>query len=190
MAALRGFMAAVTSGTVSTDANTVESSSDWVEAMWSASTSGVGLADWIASFARSMTAEVRRNGRNAVSSTSANSSTESKIKTYEGSAVQLTPFVAVHWLWMLYPGALIMLAVYFLLHTMAASARDRVSVWKGGALPMLFCRVDDNIHRHVGDGMDVPDGLDERVGHIRVAMYRCENGQWGFRTAKAVGGGH
>lgn len=77
-----------------------------------------------------------------------------------------------------------MLSIYYLFHTIYASARDDVSVWKGDALPMLFCRVDDNIHDHVKDGMDVPDGLDKRVGNIRVALYRGENGQWGFRTTE------
>ncbi|KAK0629998.1 hypothetical protein B0T17DRAFT_206942 [Bombardia bombarda] len=171
MTALRGFMAGVTSGTVSADVNVVDYTSDWVEAMWNATNS---LQDWISTFADCMTVEIRQNGKTSGQQTS----------KYNGSAVRLAPFIRVKWHWMIYPGVMILLSIYFLFHTIIVSARDGVSVWKGGALPMLFCRVDDNIHDHVADGMDVPDGLEERVGHIRIAMYRGENGQWGFRTTE------
>ena len=77
---------------------------------------------------------------------------------------------------------MIVLSVYLLLHTIITSARDRVSVWKSAALPMLFIKVDENIHERVRDGMDVPNGLDERIGDLKVALYRGENRQWGFRT--------
>ncbi|KAK3393681.1 hypothetical protein B0H63DRAFT_555011 [Podospora didyma] len=159
MTALRSFMTTITQGTVGTDFSSIDYSSDWVEAMWNAT--GGSLPDWINSFARSMTAEIRQNGKLVPASISPK---------------------AKGMYWMLYPGLMILLSIYFLFHTIWASARDDVSAWKGGALPMLFCRVDDNIHDHVGDGMDVPNGLEERVGDIRVAMYRAENGQWGFRS--------
>ncbi|KAK0731355.1 hypothetical protein B0H67DRAFT_69886 [Lasiosphaeris hirsuta] len=179
--ALRGFMTAITSGTVHADASALDYTSDWVEAMWNATTGGMDSLDrWIATFAASMTTEIRRSGN--PSSSNAGSG-----KRYDGSAMQLAPFIRVQWYWLAYPAFMIVLSVYFLLHTIIASARDGVSVWKSGALPMLFCRIDDNIHDHVGDGMDVPDGLEERVGDVCVAMYRGENGQWGFRTTSGDG---
>jgi hypothetical protein len=85
---------------------------------------------------------------------------------------------------MIYPCALVALSIFFLFYTIWASAHDEVSVWKSGALPMLFCRVDTNIHSKVRDGMDVPDGLEERIGNIRVAMHRGGDGVWRFRTTE------
>ncbi|KAK3341296.1 hypothetical protein B0T25DRAFT_465506, partial [Lasiosphaeria hispida] len=178
--ALRSFMTAITSGTVQADASALDYTSDWVEAMWNATAGGMDSLDrWIATFAASMSTEIRRSGKLSSDSGSG--------KRYDGSAMQLAPFIRVQWYWLVYPAFMIVLSVYFLLHTIIASARDGVSVWKSGALPMLFCRIDDNIHDRVGDGMDVPDGLEERVGDVCVAMYRGENGQWGFRTASGDG---
>jgi hypothetical protein len=45
--------------------------------------------------------------------------------------------------------------------------------------------VEDDIQEKVGDGMDQPDGLNERVGDLAVALYRDEKGQWAFRTTSA-----
>ncbi|KAK3329518.1 hypothetical protein B0H66DRAFT_526903 [Apodospora peruviana] len=170
MTALRGFMTDVTYGTVRANAYTLDYSSDWVEAMWNATDH---LQDWIGVLAESLTVEIRSNGR-----------TDGGLPTnrYDGSATQLALFIRVHWGWMIYPGGMILISIYYLFHAIFSSARFGVPVWRGGALPMLFSRVDDNINDRVGDGMDVPNGLEDRVGHIPVAMYRGENGQWGFRT--------
>ncbi|KAK3694910.1 hypothetical protein B0T22DRAFT_86826 [Podospora appendiculata] len=175
ISALRSFMAGVTSGTVYADFSTIDYSSDWVEAMWNATTDS--LQDWITGFALSMTVEIRQNGK----------TTGASDGRYNGAAIQLAPFIRVRWCWMIYPGVMMLLSIFFLFHTIVASARDGVSAWKGGVLPMLFCRVDENILEHVGDGMDVPDGLEECVGQIKVAMYRTEGGQWAFRTTTGQG---
>ncbi|EGO51662.1 hypothetical protein NEUTE1DRAFT_89265 [Neurospora tetrasperma FGSC 2508] len=167
--ALRSFMADITSGVVRADTNMLDYSSDWVEAMWNATNN---LEAWMESFTRAMTAEFRINGRlsNGLGGT----------KVYAGSATQLAPFIRVQWWWMFYPGCMLLISFYYFVRTVVISARHGVSAWKGDALPMLFVRVDDNIHAHVGDGMDVPGGLMDRVGHIRIAMYRDEDGQWRF----------
>ncbi|KAK3388887.1 hypothetical protein B0T20DRAFT_456901 [Sordaria brevicollis] len=167
--ALRTFMADITSGVVRANTNMLDYSSDWVEAMWNATSN---LDGWMESFTQAMTAEFRINGRlsNGLGNT----------KVYAGSATQLAPFIRVQWWWMFYPGCMLLISFYYFFRTVVISARHGVSAWKGDALPMLFVRVDDNIHAHVGDGMDVPGGLTERVGNIRIAMYRDEDGQWRF----------
>ncbi|KAM7224419.1 Protein of unknown function (DUF3176) domain containing protein [Rhypophila decipiens] len=171
MIALRGFMADVTSGTLTADLSRLDYTSDWVEAMWNASDSS---GEWIENFAHSLTVEIRHHGR-----TSNNG--QNSIR-YTGKAKQMAPIVKVKWFWVLYPGLMLLASIYYLFHTIYRTSRADVSAWKGDALPMLFCRVDENIHDHVKDAMDVPDGLDKRIGGIRVALYRGENGQWGFRT--------
>jgi hypothetical protein len=55
-------------------------------------------------------------------------------------------------------------------------------VWRSEALPMLCCRVDTGIHDQARDVMDVPNGLEERVGHTQVALYSGGKGEWTFRT--------
>jgi hypothetical protein len=47
---------------------------------------------------------------------------------------------------------------------------------------MLFCRIDTGIHDQVKDGRDVPNRVEERVGHTKVALYRGDRGEWTFRT--------
>jgi hypothetical protein len=171
MAALRNFMSSLTFGTVTNDANMIDYSSDWIEAMWNAT---YDLPGWMMTFTQSMTKEVREQG----------ATRDTRPGAYDGSAQQLAPFIKVQWMWMVYPGILITASLYFLLHTIMVGARDGVSVWKSDALPMLFCRIDTNIHERVKNGMNVPDGLDERVGRTRVALYRGERGEWAFKTVE------
>ena len=172
MSALRTFMKATMSGTVIIEPAMVDYSSDWAEAIWNSSSSEGGLSSWISTFVLSMSSEIRQRGIIHSPQT----------KQYSGCALQLAPFIRVQWLWTVYPGALILLSLWFLCYTIWASTHDEVSVWKSGALPMLFCRVDANIHTKVKDGMDIPDGLDERIGHTHVALRHGEDGVWGFRS--------
>ncbi|KAK0747922.1 hypothetical protein B0T21DRAFT_446740 [Apiosordaria backusii] len=170
MLALRNFMASITMGTVTTTLNTLDSSSDWVEAMWNATTGD--LNQWISTFAASLTNEFRLHGEVTGSST----------KRYDGAATQMTPVVTVKWYWMLYPALMILLSIYFLFHTIVACSRDGVRAWKGEVLPLLFCRVDEGLYERGRDGLEVPGGLEKRIAGERVAMYRSvEDRGWGFR---------
>lgn len=177
MLALRNFMTSITQGTATTTLNTLDSSSDWVEAMWNATTGD--LSQWIDNFAFSLTSEFRLHG--SVSSTSK--------KRYDGSATQMTPVVKVHWMWMLYPGFMIMLSLYFLGHTIIASSRDGICGWKGGVLPLLFCAVDEGIYARGQGGMEVPGGLEERIGGIKVEMFRDMEGDGGVEGEGEAEGG-
>ncbi|KAI0190918.1 hypothetical protein EV127DRAFT_480715 [Xylaria flabelliformis] len=47
-------------------------------------------------------------------------------------------------------------------------------------LTMLFCHVSKTIHAQVRDGMDVPEGLNHRVGRTEVELIRKDNGEWVF----------
>ncbi len=165
MTALRNFMNPLMRGTVSSDVSTIDYSSDWIEAIWNAT---YDLPTWISNLALSMTNEVRVNGQGS--------------GQYEGYGMQTAPFINVQWLWTIYPATLIAASIYYLLRTISESSKDGVSVWKTGALPMLFCRIDSKIHEKVRNGMDVPDGLEERVGPTKVALQRTPAGQWTFNT--------
>ncbi|KAB5578350.1 hypothetical protein GE09DRAFT_1199650 [Coniochaeta sp. 2T2.1] len=169
---LRGFAAGLTSGTVAINANVLDFSSDWIEAMWNATSD---LDSWMETFTLAMSNEIRQRGK--VDYSSGNNH-------YNGFATEMAPFIRVQWLWMVYPGELIAGSLWFLSHTILRGAHDGVSVWKSDALPMLFCKVDNGIHDRVKDGMDLPNGLEERVGHTQVALYRGERGEWTFRTVR------
>ncbi|KAK0668242.1 hypothetical protein QBC41DRAFT_277212 [Cercophora samala] len=173
MLALRNFMSSITMGTVVTTLNTLDSSSDWVEAMWNATTGDLG--QWINTFAASLTNEFRLHG--AVTGTTT--------KRYDGDATQMTPVVKVRWFWLMYPAFMIFLSIYFLFHTIVACSMDGVRAWKGEVLPLLFCRVDEGLYERGRDGLEVPGGLEKRVAGENVAMYRSvEDGGWGFRAVE------
>ncbi|RYP78325.1 hypothetical protein DL769_003203 [Monosporascus sp. CRB-8-3] len=44
------------------------------------------------------------------------------------------------------------------------TAHDHVCTRKGDSLRMLFCHLEKDVHAEVGNPMDAPSGLDERVG--------------------------
>jgi len=197
MTALRGFMSKITTGRVHADPNTVSSSSDWAEVMWNATTTaatdregGHILNDWVSTLALSLTADIRQNGRLQYQHSRPHTQTEQQQtqkldsapillpllrKTYHGSAVKLTPFVKVQWLWLIYPGIMMLLGSLYLARTIDVSARAGVPAWKGGVLPMLFSRIDDDIRERVGSNddhiMNIPGGLDSRTRDVRVSMY-------------------
>ncbi|KAK4647658.1 uncharacterized protein QC761_103360 [Podospora bellae-mahoneyi] len=173
MLALRNFMSSITMGTVTTTINTLDSSSDWVEAMWNATTGD--LNQWINTFAASLTNEFRLHG--AV--------TQTTKKRYDGDATQMTPVVKVRWYWLMYPAFMILLSIYFLFHTVLACSMAGVRAWKGEVLPLLFCRVDEGLYERGRAGLEIPGGLEKRVAGENVAMYRsAEDGGWGFRTVE------
>lgn len=176
--ALRSFINPLVTGWGFTAADASYNTSDWVTSMWAATADDPGR--WINTLAHSITLEVRQKG-------TVRSSEEGGDMRYAGTSERLTSVIRVQWWWLAYPGVLLILSLYYLVHTILTSARDEVSVWKGSALPMLFCRIDPNIHRRVGSALDVPTGLDDRVGHLRVALYRGENGEWAFRTTAEDG---
>ncbi|KAI1103602.1 hypothetical protein F4804DRAFT_342399 [Jackrogersella minutella] len=62
------------------------------------------------------------------------------------------------------------------------TARDRVCAWKGDSLPMLFCKVEESIQAQVQDGMEIPEGLNARVGRTEIELVREDDGQWLFRV--------
>jgi hypothetical protein len=170
MIALRNFVTPLLSGTVNSDVLALDYSSDWIEAMWNATSN---LSSWISTLALSMSNEVRLQGHGDAD--------------YAGYATLMTPFVHVRWFWMFYFATLIMGSIYYLCMIMTQAARDGVSAWKGDSLPMLFCQIDRGIHGKVKNGMDVPGGLEDRVGQTEVSLERdASTGEWIFRTPESA----
>lgn len=165
---LKSFMNELMLGNGSGSAGVADYSSVWVEAMHNAASD---LDGWIARLTTSMTNDIRQTG----------SVGTSNVSEYSGTAYTMESHVQVNWYWVIYPLTLMILAFCYLAQTVWRTARDQVCAWKGDSLPMLFCHVDQSICAQVRDGMDVPEGLNDRVGRTEVELVQQDNGQWLFR---------
>ncbi|KAH9903731.1 hypothetical protein F4778DRAFT_781115 [Xylariomycetidae sp. FL2044] len=166
--ALRSFMNALMLGNASEIGGVINYSSDWVQAMQNATSD---LPGWMSRLTLSLTNDIRSSG----------TVDTSKMFDYSGTAYILASHIRVNWYWVMYPVILMILAFLNLVQTVWRTAHDHVCAWKGDSLPMLFCHVQKSIHALVGDGMDMPEGLNESVGKAEVELIRKENGQWFFR---------
>ncbi|KAK5992947.1 hypothetical protein PT974_06372 [Cladobotryum mycophilum] len=168
--ALRSFMDSLTFGTFEYVSDVTNFSSDWIEAMWKATTD---LDSWIARLSLSLTNEMRQHG-----------TIRDPLRTeYEGSASKMADYVHVQWPWMIYPPVFLLVSLYYLVSTIIAAARDDVAVWKGDSLPMLFSRIDPLILALGTNKMDVPNGLDD-LGKSKIALSRDERGYWTFEAVQ------
>ncbi|KAF6844312.1 arginase family protein [Colletotrichum musicola] len=170
--ALRAFVDPLIPGTYEKQFGIINFSSEWIEGIYNAH---LDLPTWIRRFSTSLTNEVRLHGQD-----------RSKEPTdYNGFGYKMQQQIIVSWLWMMFPTIMIVVSIYYLVHTIIKGARDGISVWKSDSLPMLFCRIDPSILARVGDGMDVPNGLDDRVGEVKVCLMREEDGDWVFKPIES-----
>ncbi|KAI8242183.1 hypothetical protein K4K55_010935 [Colletotrichum sp. SAR 10_96] len=174
LAALQRFTDPLLEGTYEKQYTIINFSSDWVEGLYNAQGN---LKDLIGRFSTSLTNEVRLHGhvRNR----------RKDWQRYGCPAVMERQMIIVAWWWLIFPTALIVISIYYLFHTIIRGARDDISVWKSDSLPMLFCRIDPSILLKVGDGMDLPNGLDKRVGDEKVCLLREEDGDWVFKPIES-----
>ncbi|KAK2061429.1 hypothetical protein LY76DRAFT_507845, partial [Colletotrichum caudatum] len=172
LAALRRFVDPLIEGTYEKQYTIINFSSDWAEGMYNAR---LNLPSWINRFSTSLTNEVRLHGQVR----------DKQRQQYSGQAYKIAQMIIVEWKWLLFPTGLIVISVYYLFHTIIRGARDGISVWKSDSLPMLFCRIDASILARVGDGMDVPNGLDNAVGEVKVCLLREDDGDWVFKPIES-----
>ncbi|KAI1331337.1 hypothetical protein F5Y16DRAFT_408047 [Xylariaceae sp. FL0255] len=167
LAALTAFMGKLMTGSASQVAGATSYDSDWIEAMEDATQD---LQSWISRLTHSMSNNVQLTGTVSPANKFA----------YNGTTYYLAPHVNVHWSWIAYPLTLMVAAILYLMQTVWRTAHDRVCAWKNDSLPMLFCHIADDIRAHVENGMDIPEGLKERVGNIEVELTRNDEGEWKF----------
>ncbi|KAK1676544.1 hypothetical protein BDP55DRAFT_105990 [Colletotrichum godetiae] len=172
LAALRRFVDPLVETTYEKQYTIINFSSDWAEGIYNAREK---LPEWIDRFSISLTNEVRLHGEIR----------DKDRHRYTGHAYVMVQVIFVDWMWMLFPTGLIIISIYHLFHTIIRGARDGISVWKSDSLPMLFCRIDASILAKVGDGMDVPNGLDEAVGDVKVCLLREDDGDWVFKPIES-----
>ncbi|TIC90812.1 hypothetical protein CH35J_011281 [Colletotrichum higginsianum] len=172
LAALRRFVDPLVQGTYEKQYTIINFSSDWIEGVYNARRN---LPSWVSQFSLSLTNEVRLHGQVR----------DKQRHQYGGRAYTMAQMIIVEWKWLLFPTGLIIFSIYYLFHTIIRGARDGISVWKSDSLPMLFCRIDASILARVGDGMDVPNGLDDAVGDVKVCLLREDDGDWVFKPIES-----
>ena len=90
---------------------------------------------WWARLAKSMTNNIRLNGVLVSEET----------ERYSGVAWTEVTYTKVRWLWLIFPAALVLLSVVFLVATMVASWHSGLRPWKSFILPVLYTRLEDGL---------------------------------------------
>ncbi|KAI1752198.1 hypothetical protein F4782DRAFT_547139 [Xylaria castorea] len=152
----------LTLGNASQVAGALTYDSDWIQAIEAATGN---LSGWISRLALSLTNEIQLTGTVRPGGTS----------EYSGMAYVMAPHVEVNWYWVAYPISLMIFAFLYLMQTYSAPGHTLTTI-----VQMLFCHVSKTIHAQVRDGMDVPEGLNHRVGRTEVELIRKDNGEWVF----------
>lgn len=79
-------------------------------------------------------------------------------------------FVLVRWPWLAYPLSLLLAGYLFFAATLFQTRRRAVQPWKSQRLPLLLADIDDVVREFAAGGLHRRDGLEERVGRMKVQM--------------------
>jgi hypothetical protein len=90
---------------------------------------------WWARLTKSMTNNIRLNGVLLSEETD----------RYNGVAWTEVTYTKVRWLWLVFPAALVLLSIIFLVATMVASWQSGLRPWKSFILPVLYTRLEDGL---------------------------------------------
>ena len=162
--AIEGYLEPIFNGTIILNEESQTFSSDYIQAIWNASSD---LDGWIKNLASSMTNVIRTG-------------TPQPNDFYNGKGYQLG--VQVHWPWIVLPVVLVALSLITLIVTMIRTARSPVRAWKGSPLALLFMEVDQSIRRKVSGQMNTHDGIDNSVSKSKVVLKSDGDGNWIFKS--------
>lgn len=85
--------------------------------------------------------------------------------------------VVVRWAWLSYAIVLLLGGLIFLGLTICITHRRKVRPWKGHRVPLLLADLDESIRARAQGGLAYRQGLDDRVGAVRVRLdFDGENG--------------
>ena len=79
-------------------------------------------------------------------------------------------FIRVRWEWLTFPIGLLLAGHIFLLATVWQTQHRRLRPWKGHRVPLLLANIDDIIRYRARGGFETRQGLEERVGRIKVRL--------------------
>jgi hypothetical protein len=162
---LRGFLPTLLTGFVASTREVSYADPDWMMQLWNSgnATFMTVNATW-AAIADSMTMRIRRSGDPSNSAPAL------------GIVLQTETCVSVQWPWLIFPAALLLLTLVFLLATMAQSRKyTNRHIWKGSPLALLFHGMDQDL----SDRYRLVDRLydmEESASHMVVQIKHTEGG--------------
>ena len=79
-------------------------------------------------------------------------------------------FIHVRWAWLTFPISLVLAGYVFLIGTIWQTRRLEVKPWKGHRIPLLLMDLDEDVKRMASGGLESRNGLEERVGRMKVRL--------------------
>ena len=136
---------------------------DGLKGLWYAADD---IYSWMDNLAQSMSNNVRLTGTtNQLNDT-----------LYDGVAWAEEVYIEVQWVWMIYPFALLLMAIGFLLLTIVENRKQRP--WKNSASAMLYTRLDNQLQEEASKADAQNRGLTEDFDRTAV---RLNTQDWTFR---------
>lgn len=129
------------------------------------------LNAWIQRLALSMSNNVRLSG----------TTTQHNQTMYEGTAWMVEVYIKVRWAWIIFPWALVVLSMVFLILTVIEYTRSTAKPWRNSATAMLYTRLDEDLQASATHAMLEDQDIDESIERARVRLVSDEG--WVFRTA-------
>ncbi|KAE8153352.1 hypothetical protein BDV25DRAFT_136958 [Aspergillus avenaceus] len=94
--------------------------------------------------------------------------------TADGEAIYSNVNVDVAWLWLIFPGALLLLGYAFVILTIQLNARRKLQIWKLSALPMLYHGLEAGVLENQ-ETYDTVSAMEAHAASITVDLQRSEN---------------
>ena len=99
---------------------------------------------WMAQFTLSLTNQFRTAGNVTGDTTQ-----------YAGTAYSSQTYVRIRWLWLVFPGVLVVASVGLLVATVCQTRRRGVKHWKDSALALLHCRIEQDVWDRAEESEDL-----------------------------------
>lgn len=142
-----------------------------VQALWMAANSTATMSSKIQAIADSFTAYMRTELAAPPDGTYAPTTSRDAI------------FVVVRWPWLAYPLSLLLVGHLFFAATLFQTSRRAVRPWKSQRLPLLLAHLDDVVREFAAGGLHRRDGLEDRVGRMKVRMEYDGQDRLAFKRA-------
>ena len=143
-----------------------------LQAFWAASETPDALAAYLARVAASLTTWLRTRAPAAAPD-----------PRYAPTVFASVVLVRVRWLWLIYPLSLFAVSFVFFSATVWRTRRLRVRPWKAHRVPLLLARIDGVVAARAAGGLGSRQGLEERVGKMRVRLDYDDIDEIVFRRA-------
>lgn len=129
-----------------------------IQALWTATNSTATMSSKFQAIADSFTAYMRTE------------LVASPDNRYAPTTYRSAIFVVVRWPWLAYPLSLLLAGHFFFAATVIQTRRRAVRPWKSQRLPLLLADIDDVVREFAAGGLHRRDGLEDRVGRMKVRM--------------------